>query len=75
MPLKIVLPNLDETWTVTVNGQSVNVDPNGFFKIPNIPATDQFGAGGPGTAPDFLSDEFFSCDWNKFTRREDEVRF
>ncbi len=48
---------LDETWTVTVNGQSVQVNPDGSFVISNIPAPDQFGPGGPGTAPDFLSDD------------------
>lgn len=49
---------LDETWTVTVNGQTVQVNPDGSFTIPNISAADQFGTGGPGTSPDFLSDDF-----------------
>ncbi len=49
---------LDETWTVTVNGQSVQVNPDGSFRIPNISSADLFGPGGPGTAPDFLSDDF-----------------
>ena len=49
---------LDETWTITVNGQTVQVNPNGSFRIPNISAADQFGLGGPGTIPDFLSDDF-----------------
>ncbi|NOT00533.1 MAG: hypothetical protein HOP29_07885 [Phycisphaerales bacterium] len=48
---------LDETWTVTVNGQNVQVNPDGSFRIPNISAADQFGAGGPGTSPDFRSDD------------------
>lgn len=48
---------LDETWTVTVNGQNIQVNPDGSFRIPNISAADQFGAGGPGTAPDFRSDD------------------
>ena len=49
---------LDETWTVTVNGQRVQVNPDGTFFIPNIPAADLFGPDGPGTIPDFLSDDF-----------------
>ncbi len=50
---------LDDRWQVTVNGNSVEVGKNGTYKIPNVTATDQFGAGGPGTAPDFQSDEQF----------------
>lgn len=49
---------LDETWTLTVNGQSIQANPDGSFKIPNISAADSFGPGGPGTRPDFLSDDF-----------------
>ena len=57
-PLDERQPGLDETWTVTVNGQSVRVNPDGSFRIPNISAPDDFGPGGPGTRPDFLSDDF-----------------
>ena len=49
---------LDDTWTVSVGGQSVTVNPNGTFRIPNILSPDNFGPGGPGTRPDFLSDDF-----------------
>lgn len=49
---------LDETWTVTVGTQVVQVNPDGTFRIPNIPAPDQFGPEGPGSRPDFLSDDF-----------------
>ncbi len=49
---------LDESCTVTVNGQTVQVNHDGSFVVPNIAAPDLFGAGGPGTAPDFLSDDF-----------------
>ncbi len=49
-------PKLDSSWTVTVNGQSVQVNNDGSFVIPNVSAADQFGPGGPGTAPDFVSD-------------------
>jgi hypothetical protein len=49
---------LDETWTLSVAGQVVRVNPDGSFRIPNISAPDQFGPGGPGTRPDFLSDDF-----------------
>src|SRR6266481_7683329 len=50
--------SLDQSWTVAVNGQTVQVNSNGTFVIPNVSAADQFGLGGPGTAPDFLSDDF-----------------
>ncbi len=49
---------LDDSCTVTVNGQTVQVNPDGTFVIPNVAAPDLFGPGGPGTAPDFLSDDF-----------------
>ncbi len=49
---------LDETWTVVAGGQTVQVNPNGSFSIPNIAAPDLFGPGGPGTRPDFVSDDF-----------------
>jgi hypothetical protein len=49
---------LDETWTVTVGGQTVTVEPGGGFKLRNVAAPDLFGAGGPGTRPDFLGDDF-----------------
>ena len=50
--------SLDETWTVTVNGQSVQANPDGTFVVPNVSAVDLFGAAGPGTAPDFVSDDY-----------------
>jgi hypothetical protein len=49
---------LDDTWTVTINGQTVAVDDSGFFSVPNVSAVDRFGAAGPGSAPDFVSDDF-----------------
>ena len=54
----ILAQQLDETWTITVNGQTVQVNPDGSFRISNVSAADQFGPGGPGTRPDFLSDDF-----------------
>ena len=42
---------LDETWTLTVNGQTVQANPDGSFKISNIAAPDSSPA-------DFLSDDF-----------------
>lgn len=47
---------LDDTWTVSINGQTARVRADGTFFIPNISAPDRFGPGGPGTAPDFFSD-------------------
>ncbi|MEM7246216.1 MAG: hypothetical protein AAF533_12785 [Acidobacteriota bacterium] len=49
---------LDDTWTVTVGGQTVPVNPDGSFLIPNVSASDTFGADGPGSAPDNVSDDF-----------------
>ncbi len=50
---------MDERWNVTVNGQTIRVDADGSFRLPNIAAADLFGATGPGSAPDFKSDEWF----------------
>ncbi len=48
---------LNETCVVTVGGQVIQVNPDGSFSIANIAAPDLFGPGGPGTRPDFLSDD------------------
>jgi hypothetical protein len=52
-------PKVDERWAVTVNGQTIRVDADGSFRLPNIAAADLFGATGPGSPPDFKSDEWF----------------
>ncbi len=52
-------PVVDERWKVTVNGQTIRVDADGSFRLPDIAAADLFGATGPGSAPDFKSDEWF----------------
>ncbi len=57
-PFTTVSAQLNATWTLGVNGQTVQANPDGSFRIPNIAAADQFGRGGPGTAPDFMSDDF-----------------
>lgn len=54
----ICAQQLDETWRLTVAGQTITPNPDGSFRIPNIPTPDQFGAGGPGTSPDFIGDDF-----------------
>lgn len=46
-----------ENWHLTVAGQTVQVNPDGTFFIPNIPSPDNFGPGGPGTVPDFVGDD------------------
>jgi formylglycine-generating enzyme required for sulfatase activity len=48
---------LNEDWVLRVAGKVVAVEPDGSFRIPNISTPDQFGAGGPGTAPDFVADD------------------
>jgi hypothetical protein len=54
----LTAPTLDSRWEVTVGAQTVQVNDDGSFEIPNISAPDQFGPGGPGTPPDFVSDDF-----------------
>lgn len=49
---------LDGSWSVTVNGQTVQVNADGTFRVPNIATPDNFGAGGPGTPRDFIGDDF-----------------
>ena len=39
------LERLDETWTVTVNGQTVQVNPDGTFRVPNVSTPDAFARG------------------------------
>lgn len=48
---------LDGSWTVTIGGQTVTPDANGYFRMRNISAADLFGSGGQGSAPDFMSDD------------------
>src|SRR5690606_5748587 len=52
----------DEPFDITLfaNGQAYRVDEDGVYCIFNITAPDQFGSGGPGTPPDFISDERIS---------------
>ena len=52
------MAQLDESWTLSVGGRTVTANADGSFQILNVPAPDQFGPGGPGTAPDFVSDDF-----------------
>ena len=48
---------LDERWAVTINGQTVQVEPDGSFLLSNVSAPDVFGPGGPGTPFDGAVDE------------------
>lgn len=50
---------LDSTWTLMVNGQAVQANPDGSFRIPNIASPDQLPLGIPGVRPccDFLGDD------------------
>lgn len=50
---------LDQSWSVSVNGQTVPVDADGRFEVRNVSAADAFGAAGPGSPPDFVSDDSF----------------
>ena len=61
MPLlgvSLLAQQLDESWILRVGEQTVRANEDGGFRIDNIAAPDQFGQDGPGTSPDFLSDDF-----------------
>ncbi len=45
-------------WTISLGGQAVVAASSSSFHLANVSAPDQFGAGGPGTPPDFISDDF-----------------
>jgi formylglycine-generating enzyme required for sulfatase activity len=47
---------LDELWELKLGGQIIKVDKNGRFEFSNISVPDVFGAAGPGSPPDFVSD-------------------
>lgn len=49
---------LDSTWTVMAGDSVVAPLDGGTFVIPNISLPDQFGPTGPGSPPDFVSDDF-----------------
>ncbi|MBX3177961.1 MAG: PASTA domain-containing protein [Candidatus Hydrogenedentes bacterium] len=49
---------LDPTWRLSLLGQVVTPDAAGIFRFSNVSAPDEFGPEGPGTPPDFLSDDF-----------------
>ena len=44
-------------WRLSVRGQSAQPNPGGTFLVPSVVAPDRFGEEGPGSAPDFLSDD------------------
>ena len=54
----MICAQLDQSWTVSVGGQVVSPRIDGSFQINNILAPDLFGLGGPGTSPDFFSDQY-----------------
>jgi len=51
-------PIVDDRWTVTVNGQTIRVNPNGSFRLANVSAPDLFGDDGPGSPADFMGDDW-----------------
>lgn len=56
--LSLAAQQLDSSWQVTAGGQTVQVNPDGSFRINNISSPDNFGNRGPGTPRDFLGDDF-----------------
>lgn len=48
---------LDPSWTVSVSGQTAVPSSAGAIHVNNIAAADLFGPGGPGSRPDFVSDD------------------
>ena len=58
-PAAVAQPQaLSAEWTVAVNGQVAPVGGDGTFVVPNITAPDLFGPSGPGSGPDFVSDDY-----------------
>lgn len=49
---------MDPSWRVQVGSQTVAADAVGSFRVHNISAPDEFGAGGPGSIPDAVSDDY-----------------
>lgn len=49
---------LNETFTLMLNGQSFQPDQSGYYFFDNVSVTDSFGAGGPGTPRDQVGDDF-----------------
>ena len=59
IPMNLVeAQQLDETWTLSAGGRTVRANADGSFTISNVQVPDQFGPGGVGTTPDFVSDDF-----------------
>lgn len=67
--------SLDATWTVTINGQTAPVYPNGSFRVPNVQADDNFGPGGPGTFPDGIADDWTRVLATRVVAGETEYAF
>ncbi len=63
---------LDDSWTIQVAGQTLQLDQDGSFVVSNLPLVDEFGAGGaPGA--DGVGDEFIQIRGVGCT--EDGVRY
>jgi len=57
LPDDFILSLREPLWKVNANGQSALVANPRSFRLRNVSAPDRFGAAGPGTPPDFLSDD------------------
>ncbi len=53
----LTAPKIDDSWALKVGGQSNGVGADAF-RVANIASPDLFGSGGPGSQPDFMSDDF-----------------
>ena len=49
---------LDSSYKLFAGSQNIQANNDGSFHLQNISTPDQFGLAGPGTPPDFLSDDF-----------------
>lgn len=63
---------LDDTWTVSVYGRHVQVNPDGSFEIPNVVLLDEFGASQQDRF-DSLSDDFLRM--TGFSLAGDQARY
>lgn len=49
---------LDESWAISLGGQTLQVQPNGSFRFDGVSVVDSFGEGGAGTPSDGVGDNF-----------------
>ncbi len=49
---------ISDAFTFSAGGRTVATNQDGSFNLANISVSDNFGSGGPGSAPDFIGDDW-----------------